>query len=362
VVCPPAWLATHAFCPSDFSAWIIRPLCDPASISDRQAAVDELLRPELNSDVDAFAKQMKEFRSRDVTVLLSSLNRLAFRAKFPDDPLNPSPPKSSASGDDESAVASTMTPAQALQALKAMVNAVQTLRAAIECIQSEAGRQLAVTCRSSLLLAALRPERPRQGRNGSIIRPSYADIDGYLVQFEGILSSESVKETLRVAKGNGSVPEGTSLLLPPPGVDPAFDEVSSFMSSFIPVSCNDSSAWSRGQAQLHVAMAEAALAKYIETERRVTFKGLPGTDAVKIAKVGASAKRVIEVPVPLAAKVAIPHGYAIASQTNSVRRYTTPELTELARQLATATASLREAESCAVVRLVKRFLEVGSVQ
>jgi DNA mismatch repair ATPase MutS len=101
------------------------------------------------------------------------------------------------------------------------------------------------------------------------------------------------------------------------------------------------------------------LAKYIENERDTTFKSLPGSDAVKIGKVGASAKRVIEVPVPLASKVTIPLCYAIASQTNSVRRYTTPELTELARLLATATASLREAESCAVDRLVKRFLEVS---
>jgi hypothetical protein len=75
------------------------------------------------------------------------------------------------------------------------------------------------------LLAALRPERPREGPQGHVIRPSYADIDGHLAQFEGILNSESVKETLRVAKGSGAVPEGMSLLLPPPGVDPAFDEV-----------------------------------------------------------------------------------------------------------------------------------------
>lgn len=40
-----------------------------------------------------------------------------------------------------------------------------------------------------------------------------------------LCTSDSVQETLKTAKGNGTVPEGSSILLPPPGVDAAFDEV-----------------------------------------------------------------------------------------------------------------------------------------
>lgn len=50
------------------------------------------------------------------------------------------------------------------------------------------------------------------------------------------------------------------------------------------------------QAQVLVSRAESELAQDIEQERRVTFRGLPGCDAVKIVKSGASGKRVIEVP------------------------------------------------------------------
>ena len=41
--------------------------------------------------------------------------------------------------------------------------------------------------------------------------------------------SESVQATLRAAKGNSAVPDGTSLLLPRPGEDAIFDAVRFFL-------------------------------------------------------------------------------------------------------------------------------------
>lgn len=144
----------------------------------------------------------------------------------------------------------------------------------------------------------------------------------------------------------------------------------------------------RRQAQLQVSKAEGALASYLQRQRATVFKSQPGTDAVKIVKFGTAGKRVLEVqdvsatspveatgesqsyggcrhcqvqvPVPLANRATLPPEYTIASQTASVRRYTTVELTHLARCLSNATAALREAESSAVDRLVKRFLAVGA--
>ncbi len=63
-------------------------------------------------------------------------------------------------------------------------------------------------------------------------------------------------------------------------------------------------------------------------------------------------------PVPLANKVALPAEYTIASQTASVLRYSTVELTRLSRDLADCLTNVREAEASAVDRLVKRFLQV----
>jgi hypothetical protein len=50
------------------------------------------------------------------------------------------------------------------------------------------------------------------------------------------------------------------------------------------------------QAQLALSRAESALDQYLQHQRRVVFRGLPGSDNVKFAtKVGASGKRLIEV-------------------------------------------------------------------
>lgn len=76
----------------------------------------------------------------------------------------------------------------------------------------------------------------------------------------------------------------------------------------------------RLQAQGHVSHAESTLAQFLERERAVTFKGLPGSAAIKLVKVGNSGKRVIEVPIPLTTKVSIPPTYTIASQTSTVQR------------------------------------------
>ena len=50
------------------------------AIKERQTAVSELLRPELDSDVEALRTELKEFRARDMQATLAVLARYAIVA------------------------------------------------------------------------------------------------------------------------------------------------------------------------------------------------------------------------------------------------------------------------------------------